>query len=238
MNSKWLLPFFIFALVLTAASASFGDECIDCHKDPAFKVKHPSLYNYYVDFDNSVHGVEGLSCVDCHGGDPNTKDMEKAHDNVLAPVKFDQIPITCGQCHIDQRDAFVTSNHYKILETDGTAPNCATCHGAMEMDFIFVTRVKSTCLFCHNHDSGILPEVPGQADYVLNKINIIKGYRSFVDTHAKDRELVAKLNIDYENLTAKWHRFDLTDVEIDTKELLGEYRKAKGQALKDRKAKE
>jgi formate-dependent nitrite reductase cytochrome c552 subunit len=235
MNSKRLLQTFLVAIVLSTATVSFGDECIDCHKDPAFKVQHPKLYNYFVDYDNSVHGVAGISCSDCHGGNPNTRDLTQAHDNVLAPVKFDQIPNTCGQCHIEQRDAFVTSDHYRILEEDGTAPNCATCHGAMEMDFIFVTRVKSTCLFCHNQESGVYPEVPGQADYVLNKINIIKGYRSFVDTHAKDRELVAELNKSYEELTAKWHRFDLADVETDTKELLGAYRKAKGQALKDRK---
>jgi formate-dependent nitrite reductase cytochrome c552 subunit len=235
MNSKRLLQTFLVAFVLSSAAVSFGDECIECHKDPAFKVKYPKLYNYFVDYDNSVHGVAGLGCADCHGGNSKTRDLTQAHDNVLAPVKFDQIPITCGQCHVDQRDAFVTSDHYRILKEDGTAPNCATCHGAMEMDFIFVTRVKSTCLFCHNQESDLYPEVPGQADYVLNKINIIKGYRSFVDTHAKDRELVAELNKSYEKLTAKWHRFDLADVETDAKELLGAYRKAKGQALKDRK---
>ncbi|MEN8006102.1 MAG: ammonia-forming cytochrome c nitrite reductase subunit c552 [Candidatus Krumholzibacteriota bacterium] len=235
MNAQRVFSVFIFVLALASAAVVLGDECMDCHQDPAFKVQHPKLYNYFIDFDNSVHGVEGLSCVDCHGGNPKTRDLEKAHNNVLDPVKFDEIPVTCGQCHVDQRDAFVTSNHYRILEDDGTAPNCATCHGAMEMDFIFVTRVKSTCLFCHNQESGILPEVPGQADYVLNKINIIKGYRSFVNTHAKDKELVAGLNQSYDNLTAKWHRFDLADVEEDTKKLLGDYRKAKAQARKDRK---
>ena len=90
-------------------------------------------------------------------------------------------------------------------------------------------------MFCHNQESDIFPEVPNQADYVLNKINIIKGYRNYVDTYAQDRKLVAELNRSYEELTAKWHRFDLDDVEADTKELLGAYRKAKGQALKDRK---
>ena len=64
----------------------------------------------------------------------------------------------------------------------------------MEVDFIFVTRVKSTCQFCHNQESDVFPEVPGQADYVLNKINIIKGYRSFVNTYAEDRDLVAQLS--------------------------------------------
>ena len=238
MNSSRLLQALLVCIVMTAAAVSFADECLECHKAPAFKVQHPRLFNYFVDFDNSVHGVAGLSCTDCHGGNSKTRDLTQAHDNVLGPVKFDQIHITCGQCHVDQRDAFVTSDHFRILKEDGTAPNCATCHGSMEMDFIFVTRVKSTCLFCHNQESDIFPEVPNQADYVLNKINIIKGYRGYVDTHAKDRELVAELNRSYEQLTAKWHRFDLADVEADTKVLLGAYRKAKGQALKDRKEKE
>ena len=235
MNAKRVLPIFIFILALTTASTGFGDECMDCHKDPAFKVQHPKLFNYFSEFDNSVHGVAGLSCVDCHGGDSDTQDLEKAHAHVLEPVKYDQIPVTCGQCHTEQRDAFVTSNHYKILEKDGTAPNCATCHGAMEMDFIFVTRVKSTCVFCHNEESGVLPEVPGKADLVLNKINIIKGYRSFVNTHGKDRELASELNESYDKLTADWHHFDLANVEAETNDLLGAYRKAKSQAVKDRK---
>ena len=235
MNAKRFVPAIMFVLILIAGGSAFADECLDCHKDPAFKVQHPKLFNYYEEFDTSVHGVAGLSCVDCHGGDARTRDLDKAHVDVLKPVKFDQIHVTCGQCHTEQRDAFVTSNHFRILEEDGTAPNCATCHGAMEMDFIFVTRVKSTCLFCHNEESGILPAVPGKADYVLNKINIIKGYRSFVDTHGKDRELVAELNQAYDKLTADWHEFDLVNVEKDTEKLLGAYRKAKAQAVKDRK---
>lgn len=238
MKSRHCLPAVLVVLSIILPLAASADECIDCHKDPAFKVTQPKLYAYFENFDTSVHGVAGLSCVDCHGGDPETRVVEEAHDNVLAPVKFDMIPFTCGECHVDQRDAFVTSDHYRILESDGTAPNCATCHGAMDMDFIFVTRVKSTCMFCHNQESGILPEVPGKADYVLNKINVIKGYRSYVNTHAKDRGMVAQLEASYDELTAKWHRFDLTEVEQDTKVLLGEYRKAKAQAVKDRKEKE
>jgi hypothetical protein len=107
----------------------------------------------------------------------------------------------------------------------------------MEMDVIFVTRVKSTCAFCHNLESGVLPDVPDRADYVLNKINIMKGYRGFVDTHAKDRVQVKALDESYLDLIARWHRFDLDNVETDAKALLGEYRQAKAQAMKDRRNK-
>jgi len=221
--------------ILLLSGPVMADECMDCHRDPDFRVTHPKLYDYFQEFDASVHGVAGLTCADCHGGDTTTTDMEKAHEGVLEPVRYDRIPDTCGNCHVEQRQAFITSDHYKKLLGKGIAPNCATCHGAMEMDFIFVTRVKSTCLFCHNEETGIHPGVPAEADYVLNKINVIKGYRSYVNAHLADNDRKAELNRRYDELTARWHRFDLQDAEQITQALLGDYRKAKKQALRDRK---
>jgi len=163
--------------------------------------------------------------------------MEKAHKGVLDPVRYDKIPATCGSCHDEQYEAFTTSNHSQLLEKDGSAPNCVTCHGAMDMDFIFASRVKNTCLFCHNHESENLPGVPDQADYILSKINIIKGYKQYVEQYLDDKDTLRQLGADYDGLTAKWHSFELDTVEEDTKELLGNYRKAKAQAMKDRKQK-
>ncbi len=236
MKSQRLLMLIGLLAVLLSSSLALADACVDCHENPKLKVQNPKLFYYYEDFQSSVHGVAELDCVDCHGGDPQTTDMDLAHNGVLEPVAFDKIPVTCGQCHDQQRDTFVTSEHYRILEDDGLAPNCVTCHGAMEMDFIFVTRVKNTCSFCHNLETGVLPQVPDRADYVLNKINIMKGYRSFVNTHAADRVEVEALDAAYQDLIARWHRFDLDEVEADAKTLLGEYRKAKAQAMKDRRA--
>ncbi len=235
MISRRLLMTFSLLVVLSASSLALADTCVECHQDPKLKVQNPKLFYYYEDFQNSVHGVAELDCVDCHGGDPKSTDMKVAHNGVLDPVAYDKVPATCGQCHGQQHDTFVTSEHYQILEDDGLAPNCVTCHGAMEMDFIFVTRVKNTCSFCHNLETGTLPGVPDQADYVLNKINIMKGYRSFVNTHAADRDQVNSLDASYQDLIARWHRFELDAVEADTKVLLGDYRKAKAQAMKDRR---
>ncbi len=223
------------AVVLLGSSMSLADECFDCHKDPKLKVQNPKLFYYFDDFQNSVHGVAELACTDCHGGDSGTTDMDKAHAGVLEPVSFAHIPETCGQCHDQQHETFTASKHFEILKNEGTAPNCVTCHGAMEMDFIFVTRVKNTCAFCHNLETGTMPQVPDRADYVLNKINIMKGYRAFVNTHAADKDGARALEKAYDDLIARWHRFDLDDVEADAKTLLGNYRKAKAQAMKDRR---
>ena len=224
-----------FLLVLFCTAPALSDECYECHKAREFKVTNKKLYDYNLDFEISVHGVAELDCTDCHGGQSGTKDPDKAHQGVLEPVRYDNIPATCGSCHEDQYEAFTGSHHYQLLEKDGSAPNCVTCHGSMDMDFIFASRVKNTCQFCHNLESGTLPEIPDQADFILSKINIIKGYKSYVQQHLADEDLKLKLSVDFDNLTAKWHSFDLDTVEEDTRELLGNYRKAKAQAMKDRK---
>ncbi len=233
--------YLVLALLVLAGAGSmtvppaFSSVCVECHRNPIFKVQHKKLYDYYLEFQDSVHGLAGLDCSDCHGGDATTEDMDRAHAGVLDPVRYDHIPATCGRCHDDQYQAFVTSDHYRILEDKGTAPNCVTCHGAMEMDFIFASRVKNTCMFCHNQQSGNAPDIPDRADYILSKINIIKGYRGFVETNAKDRALVARLGRRYCELSANWHRFDLDQVEVETQKLLVDYRTAKAQAVRDKR---
>jgi hypothetical protein len=234
MNTRYSTILVMAVLLLLAAAAAVASECEECHKSLDFKVKNPKLFYYYSDFQQSVHGLAKLACTDCHDGDDSTKDLDKAHLGVLDPVRFDLIPETCGKCHEAQHDAFVTSDHSKILEDYGNAPNCVTCHGAMDMDFIFASRVKDTCAFCHNVESGIVPGVPDRADYVLSKLNVMKGYKTFVDTHLKDKARAAELHDAYGELTAKWHYFQLDDIETETKALLGQYREAKAQAVKDR----
>ncbi|MCP4292089.1 MAG: ammonia-forming cytochrome c nitrite reductase subunit c552 [bacterium] len=222
-------------MVVLGTNLVFADTCHECHQSKDLKVTDKKLYDYNLDFEISVHGIAELACTDCHGGDDSTTNLKKAHKGVMDPVRYDKIPGTCGECHDEQHEAFVASNHYKLLEKDGSAPNCVTCHGSMDMDFIFASRVKNTCQFCHNLESDTLPEVPDQADYILSKINIIKGYRGFVQTHASDRDQVQALDARFDQLTARWHSFDLDGVEADTRALLGDYRKAKAQAMKDRK---
>jgi hypothetical protein len=62
----------------------------------------------------------------------------------------------------------------------------------------------------------------------------MKGYKTFVDTHLKDKARAAELHGAYGDLTAKWHYFQLEDIEKETKALLGQYREAKAQAVADR----
>ncbi len=230
------LVFSLLSIVLAwVAGPAFADRCEICHAKPEFKVQHKKLYDYYNEFQASVHGVVGIGCADCHGGDASSDDMSHAHEGVMDRVHYDRIPATCGECHEAQRDAFTGSKHYGILTDKGMAPNCVTCHGAMEMDFIFAGRVKTTCQFCHNHQTATAPELPDRAEYILNKINIIKGYKSFVALHGSDPDQVREVKAAYDELTTYWHSFDFERVETATEDLLATLREAKAAALRARR---
>ena len=221
----------VLAALLAAAPAT--ENCLDCHGDPAFRVTHPKLFNYYREFAASLHGVAGLGCADCHGGDPAAEDPAAAHADLGEASGRAE---TCGRCHPDQRDAFTGSGHFEAAATEDPAPDCATCHGGMEMDFIFVTRVRETCAGCHDGRYGHGGQAPARAEALLTRTSVIKGYRSYVDAHLADRDRADDLEARYHDLTVRWHRFDLEAIEDDSQELLGEYRRAKKQALKDRDA--
>ncbi len=224
-------------LVLLSPMSALGDECSACHGSAAYKVQQRQLYDYVQDFNESIHGISGLVCSDCHGGDPTTTDMDKAHVGVKDRVRYNNIPETCGSCHDEQYTNFTQSDHYKTLMDEGTAPNCVTCHGAMEMDVIFAARVKNTCLFCHNQQSGTAPDMPDRAEYVLSKINVIKGYKSFVATYLPDQEVVKQIEKNYSALTGHWHLFNMDQVEVETQGLLSMLRKEKAKALKEKRNK-
>lgn len=226
----WMLT--VLATLLVASPAA--GNCLECHRDPAFRVTHPELFNYHAEFAASMHGVAGLGCADCHGGDPAATDSGTAHAAMLQPRSAAGGPDTCGRCHADQRDAFVASDHFSAAASGDPVPDCATCHGSMDMDFIFVTRVRETCAGCHDGRYGHGSGAPARAEALLTRTSVIKGYRSYVDAHLEDRERARKLEEKYHALTVRWHRFDLDAVEDDSQELLGEYRRAKKQALEDR----
>src|SRR5438552_7503752 len=71
--------FVAIAIVLACsmiASAQKKSSCIECH----IKLDDTRLSAPAKLFDNDIHKSRGLSCNDCHGGDPNADTKEGAKD--------------------------------------------------------------------------------------------------------------------------------------------------------------
>jgi len=153
----------VIALLVTLAALSLmgaapvhaqasKTSCETCHGDrDLFGLEGPALIE---SFSQDAHREVGLSCHDCHGGNPDPRlaeDAEAAMSDSYAEHPYrgvperQDMPAFCGRCHsdipymhrfnpravVDQEREYWTSQHGKALVAGDTAvATCVDCHGA------------------------------------------------------------------------------------------------------------
>lgn len=148
----------------TTADLGKTTSCLACHgSSDYFDEDHLAMVAPFaaarglvaeLDPATDVHAAVGISCHDCHGGNPDpefAEDIDAAMDADWQPhpyqvdLSHQAIPRLCGSCHsdpdymrrfnpsvrIDQLAEYLTSNHGKRLaEGNNRVATCADCHGA------------------------------------------------------------------------------------------------------------
>lgn len=227
----------VFAVCLLLPGAFAGEapgSCEGCHGDPKYFVQYQKLFRYYQDWLTSPHRQAGLSCDDCHGGDPRASDMAAAHKGIL-PVSdprsglfYRNQPDTCGECHDKEATQFKESDHYKGLKEQIGTPTCTTCHSAMNRKPYYRDMVENTCRVCHyENNRDELPMVADKANEILHRLNIAKGYMNWTRIYYESRGwpddskgLVNSLSRQYEAIITQGHTFDLKNTDQASIELL------------------
>ncbi len=144
-------------------------SCLECHQLLEEELL-ASVEAYKLD----IHQRKGLSCADCHGGNPQGEDMESAKDKSFrgAPERKD-IPLFCARCHsdsqymrkfnpslrIDQLALYWTSRHGELLKKgDKKVAVCTDCHAAHGIlegrhpkSTVFPWNIPRTCGQCHSN---------------------------------------------------------------------------------------
>lgn len=157
----------IGALVLPGALLGQKNSCLECHSKLEDELKAP-VEGFKLD----IHQQFGLSCADCHGGNPAKDDEALAKDKTFrgAP-KRPQVPAFCARCHsdsayiktfnprlrVDQLDQYRTSRHGQLLQKGDTkVAVCTDCHGVHGIQTAkhpksrtFPWNVPQTCGRCH-----------------------------------------------------------------------------------------
>lgn len=137
----------------TAPTGAARDEtsCLLCHGDAElFEAEELAIVE---DFREGVHASVGLSCHDCHGGNPDPELREdfvgaKDEDHEANPYRGAPdraaLPEFCGTCHsdieymrrfkpsprVDQVREYWTSQHGRGLQAgDPNVAICTDCHG-------------------------------------------------------------------------------------------------------------
>lgn len=224
--------------VLPASADDEVESCIRCHSDPDFLVTHPKLYEYYRDWQRSIHAQEQVTCSDCHGGDPRSMDPRVAHaaftreDGTLEAISFSHVAETCGDCHDEILKAYTQSKHYQRVKRDEAGkrhgPTCVTCHNAMNTLTLDVTTVEAACARCHEPGSGIDPDVPARARETLNKFLSIDRFHRYIAARMEPEPAAAffqRVDQRVAALSVLWHTFDLDRIQAETQAVLDVMRK-------------
>lgn len=135
---------------VAAAQAEGRTSCETCHSDAElFDEASLEIVEHYQD---DIHAAAGLSCHDCHGGNPAAEaaeDLLLAKDEAFEANPYrgaprrGEIPSFCGRCHsdpaymrrfnpdlrVDQEQEYWTSYHGAALREGSTiAATCVDCH--------------------------------------------------------------------------------------------------------------
>jgi nitrate/TMAO reductase-like tetraheme cytochrome c subunit len=114
------------------------DICFDCHS-----VQEGTS----IPFKNDIHYKNGVSCADCHGGDPNESDPNvamSADRGFRLRVTREGVAEFCGRCH---SDAAVMQKHNSKVRVDQVKLYAASVHAASPAGS---NTIAATCVDCHS----------------------------------------------------------------------------------------
>jgi predicted CXXCH cytochrome family protein len=133
-------------LVVLITLSGFGicagkDTCFECHL---------VMEGMSLKFTNDVHFTKEISCVHCHGGDPNESNQNismSASRGFKVRVTRQGVPEFCGSCHSDTN---FMSRYKPTLRTDQLEQYKASIHGKQ---LAAGRRRAAECVDCHSvHD--------------------------------------------------------------------------------------
>jgi hypothetical protein len=166
-------PLLLFLLLEPAPQqpgTQTAGSCVQCHQDLAGEMQEPVKLSA-----QDIHFKNGLSCANCHGGNPADETPEGAMNPkkgfVGRPARA-KIAALCASCHsnaefmrrfspqarIDAYPEYLTSVHGKKYQAgDPNVAVCTDCHGfhgvraAKDANSpVYVTNVADTCGRCHS----------------------------------------------------------------------------------------
>ncbi len=127
------------------------EVCIECHASEMIK---PEFRGIPSEWRKSWHYRNGISCHDCHGGDPKDAAMSMSPERgFIGAPKYKDVPEFCGKCHIGILKHYYESGHGKALKSTGKGPNCVICHGSHNIQKASIEIInESLCTKCHSYE--------------------------------------------------------------------------------------
>jgi hypothetical protein len=198
---KHLTRFLLIALALhatlasgTGASAAPATDpvCIQCHGSQPGRLGAPVAA-----WRTSVHAANGISCNNCHGGDPSDFAMAMSPERgFLGAPKDTAIPAFCGRCHVGVKEDYLNSAHGHALGRGG--PQCVTCHGNHAVQRATPDLINERdCTRCHDFERArVIKAAMTDTDRQITdlELSLVELKKSGVATQQMDGDLFAVRN--------------------------------------------
>ncbi len=125
--------------------------CIECHSGQPGPLGAP-----VAEWRTSIHSENGISCHDCHGGDPT--DFAMAMDpgrGFLGAPDYTDVPAFCGRCHVGVAEEYQAGAHGQAIESGGA--QCVVCHGNHAIQKANLDLInEEDCSQCHTYERAAL----------------------------------------------------------------------------------
>jgi nitrate/TMAO reductase-like tetraheme cytochrome c subunit len=154
MSRAVIWSFLVVSLVLLSIpAASHADEtvCLQCHAGLSGHLGEPVAA-----WQTSVHAENGISCHDCHGGDPTDMAMAMSPERGFIGVpEYTEVPDFCGRCHVGVAEEYKAGAHGQAIEEGGA--QCVVCHSNHAVQRASLDLInEEDCTRCHSYDRAAL----------------------------------------------------------------------------------
>ncbi len=145
---KLLAKSCLFLLTVLPGGMLHAQEsvCIQCHGALPGRLGEPVKM-----WRGSVHAANGISCNNCHGGDPTDMAMAMSPARgFLGKPSDTAITGFCGRCHVGVEEDYLKSAHGRALGRGG--PQCVTCHSNHHVVNASPDLINTvSCTRCHSY---------------------------------------------------------------------------------------
>ncbi len=151
MILKYLIPFsfnLLLVLIPHVFAQEEGSSCISCHRGMTGDLAKPVEL-----WQESIHKQNGISCNNCHGGNPKVQDMDAMNQEAgfVGAPKEEDVPRFCGKCHVAVMENYMKSPHWQTKKEK--RPVCTTCHTAHHQQRATLELInEKDCSRCHTYE--------------------------------------------------------------------------------------
>jgi hypothetical protein len=178
--------------------------CIQCHAGQEGALAAP-----VEEWRQSIHAENGISCHDCHGGDPTDFAMAMSPDRgFIGAPDYVGVPDFCGRCHVGVRQYYGESAHGQAIEYGGA--QCVICHNTHAILKAEISLInENDCSRCHDYGrASEIKDAIAETEQIIGSVElgIERLHRIGVSTDKMEESLF--------DLRNRYHRlFHSVDVE-------------------------